>query len=314
MIASKELKVAMALELFLQDRESYYDSGDGPTRQFKNVRSGLARWMLPYVGDRWLYEFTGPVLDYMVHEWIATGQLGRTTVNRYISFVRDFMKFCVRRGYARPEQLTSLLSVDRLRRGRYGAQDAPPRRPVDDDRYHAAMRHLSGIVRPMVKMLYHTGMRPGEVRSMSIRDLSECTRDGRRVILYIPTRHKTAHLGKRRVIPIVGEGLEVLECWLERPSLDPRSDGYVFSLDGYGWDMLPIDRINKEVRAACLAAEIDPWTPMQLRHRFGTNALAKLGNLKSVSPMMGHTNERTTLIYAQPSDEAAIETAFQLAN
>lgn len=314
MIASQQLKVSKAVDLFLQDREAYYDSGKGPSRQYLNVRAGITRWVLPHVGDRWLYEFTGPVLDHMVQEWIASGRLGRTTVNRYISFVRDFIKFCVRRGYANPEQLTSVLSVDRLRRGRYGAIDAPARQPVDDERYHRVLPHLCPMVRVMVELLYHTGMRPGEVRSMSVRDLTMAERDGRRAVLYVPRRHKTAHLGKRRTVAIVGPGLEVLERWIGGLDLDTTSEGYLFSADGFGWGMVPIDRINKQVRAACDLAGIERWTPMQLRHRFATNANAKLGDLKLVSPMMGHTNQRTTAIYAHPSDEAAILTAFRLTN
>ncbi|GEM_PF-6825516 len=316
MIASPELKVTKALDLFLDYVNRKYDHGDGrgPTRQADNVRSAVERWVRPYVGDRWLYEFDGPVFDAMVWSWVDSGKLGRKQVNRYISFVRDFIKFCVRSGYAQPDQIEAIRSVDRIRQNQFGIADPEPRQPVDDERYRLALPHLSPMVRVMVKLLYHTGMRPGEVRAMSARDLTQTEREGREVVLYTPKHHKTAHLGKRRMIPFVGDGLAVLTDWIAGLDLDTSGPGYLFSRDPRGRHMIAIDRINREVRQACLTARIEPWTPMQLRHRFATEAEAKLGNLKTVSPMMGHTSVNTTRIYAHPSDEAAIATALRLAH
>ena len=56
-------------------------------------------------------------------------------------------------------------------------------------------------------------------------------------------------------------------------------------------------RVNRAIRAAGVDC-----TYHQLRHRFGTVALAATGNLLAVSRAMGHASPATTAIYAATSD------------
>lgn len=312
MICSREIKIGEAVVMFLEDRAHYYDSGEGPTRQLANIRSALNRWLVAHVGDRWLYELDGPLFDQLVKTWIDSGQLGRTSLNRYISFTRDFMKFCVRRGLAPADQLTSIMSVERIRLGRRGLVEPEPIRPVSDADYEAVLPHVCGQLRDMLRLLHLTGMRPGEVRLMRTEYLTAGHVDGHPVIYYRPKRHKTWHRRKRRTIPIVGEARELLLRVLDRSEHAPGSAGFVFSKRGDGERPLHRDSIHKAVRAACLQAGVEPWKPMQLRHRFGTEARAKLGQLKRVSGVMGHTKTRTTEIYAEPSDIRAARTMLRL--
>ena len=56
-------------------------------------------------------------------------------------------------------------------------------------------------------------------------------------------------------------------------------------------------KVNRAIRAAGVDA-----TFHQLRHRFGTVALAATGNLLAVSRAMGHSSPATTAVYAATSD------------
>ncbi len=67
-------------------------------------------------------------------------------------------------------------------------------------------------------------------------------------------------------------------------------------------------RVNRAIRSAGVGA-----TFHQLRHRFGTVALAATGNLLAVSRAMGHASPATTAIYAAASDDVADEIAEAVA-
>lgn len=314
MIASRELKVSEAVDKFLEDRARYYDTGEGPTRQLANVRSGLTRWLVPAMGDRWLYELTGPALDALMVSWTETGSLGRTYVNRLHSYTVQLMKFCVRKGYAVPEQLVSVQAVEKIRRGRYGLTDPEPVRPVTTGRVEAVLPALNPVLASTVRLMLLTGMRPGEARIMRAQWLREFdTETGEPGFLYVPRRHKTAHLGKRRAIPIVGEAHAlVAERLRSLPAPDTEAD-YLFSPAGDGARPYSADRLGRVLHRLCAQAGVEAWRPNQLRHRYATLAWARGLTLDAVSQLMGHTDTRTTLIYAEPDDRRAIDSARVLA-
>lgn len=310
MIAQKHLRVRNIVDLFLEDRARYYESADGRSRHYANVKSGLTRWVVPYIGDRWLYELDAVLLNELLAQWVESSGLARTSINRNLSFVRQMIRYAVCRGYARPEQLTAVEAVERIRAGRYGVTDTEPRRPVEEDDYRATLPHLPDLYRDAVELMYYTGMRPCEVRVMTVEDLHAVEVDGHACYLYLPGRHKTGHLGKRRPIALVTAAYELVSRRVA--ALDPQGPGYVFSRDGLGYDRLGEGRIAKELRAARKAAGVGRWTCYQLRHRFATEARAKGLRMKRLAGVMGHTKTRTTEIYAQPSDIRAIRTMLKL--
>src|SRR5262249_30330844 len=71
-------------------------------------------------------------------------------------------------------------------------------KPVDPQHVTATLPHCSRHVRAMLELQQLTGMRPGEVCKLR---LSEVNRAGDPWV-FRPERHKTAHRGKSRVIPI----------------------------------------------------------------------------------------------------------------
>jgi integrase len=75
----------------------------------------------------------------------------------------------------------------------------------------------------MVELMMHTGMRPGEVCAMT---LNQIDRTGK-VWTYRPTRHKTAHRDKERVIPFGPRAHAVLVTFLAGRVLAP--DAPIFS-------------------------------------------------------------------------------------
>lgn len=102
-------------------------------------------------------------------------------------------------------------------------------------------------------------------------------------------------------IRVTGKGGKVRLVGLSPLLLDsllPDTGGNVVRAGGKPYAAATLDRkANRAIRAAGVDA-----TYHQLRHRFGTIALAATGNLLAVSRAMGHTSPATTAIYAATSD------------
>ena len=91
---------------------------------------------------------------------------------------------------------------------------------------------------------------------------------------------------------VVGLGALLLD------SLLPDTGGNIVTAGGKPYSAAVLQR---KVNRAISAAGVDA-TFHQLRHRFGTMALAGSGNLLAVSRAMGHASPATTAIYAATSD------------
>lgn len=91
---------------------------------------------------------------------------------------------------------------------------------------------------------------------------------------------------------VVGLGALLLD------SLLPDTGGNIVTAGGKPYSAAVLHR---KVNRAISAAGVDA-TFHQLRHRFGTMALAGSGNLLAVSRAIGHASPATTAIYAATSD------------
>src|SRR5262249_52788066 len=83
--------------------------------------------------------------------------------------------------------------------------------------------YLSVHVRAMVELMLHTGMRPGEVCAMTLNQIDHTGK----LWTYRPRRHKTAHHGKERSIPLGPKARAVLTAFLAGRTLAP--DAPIFS-------------------------------------------------------------------------------------
>lgn len=118
-----------------------------------------------------------------------------------------------------------LRSVAGLERGRSAAREAEPVGPVDDATVDATLPFLSAHVRALIGLMRHTGMRPAEACRLTLAQLDR----GGAVWVYAPARHKTAHRGKARSIPLGPHARAALEAFLtgrpigaDEPVFSPR--------------------------------------------------------------------------------------------
>lgn len=94
-------------------------------------------------------------------------RLTRRYINDAVAQVRAFFKWGVGEELVPAPIFQGLLAVEGLRAGRTDAPDPPPVMPVPDRTVELTLEHLCPTVADMIRVQRLTGMRPGEVCSMT---------------------------------------------------------------------------------------------------------------------------------------------------
>ena len=94
---------------------------------------------------------------------------------------------------------------------------------------------------------------------------------------------------RRPVVPITPSLRPMLE-----QAMDESEGGYILEYQGH-----PVSTVKKSFRGACKRAGLDDVTPYTLRHTGATLMAASGVPLRQIAGMLGHTESRTTEIYAK---------------
>lgn len=194
-----------------------------------------------------------------------------TRVNE-LAALRSFYKWC-RVFEHRPadDDPTLRISPPRVPRG------LP--RPISRADLLTLMRELDGDSRRAVALGAYGGLRVSEAAALTWHDVDL-------------ENHRLRVRGKAEKTRLVGLGAALLDALL------PDTGGSVVAAGRKPYTAATLQRrVNRAIRAAGVDA-----TFHQLRHRYGTVALAATGNLLAVSRAMGHSSPASTAIYAATSD------------
>lgn len=210
-----------------------------------------------------------------------------TSIDRHISALKSFHKFCVRDGYAKanpastvrlphpPERLPDVLSIEQVNAVLDHAADTDP----------LGLRN-----RALLEVLYGCGLRVSECVGL---DLGDCSFD--QGFLRIVGKGD-----KERIAPIGGCAQRALSIYLEqgrpelvKPKAKPTSAVFLNIRGG----RLSRQSIFKVVVSAGQAAGIENLHPHTLRHSFATHMLAGGANLRIIQEILGHSDISTTQIY-----------------
>lgn len=256
----------------------------------------------------------------------------RDTVNKQTRAVVRIFKHAVSRELIAPDRLVALESLEALRRGQTAAPEPKKVQPVDIEIVKASAKNLSPTLRAIVRIQAATGMRPSEVCNMRPCDIDRSGAEW----FYRPDHHKTAHRGKTKAVPIVGDAREALAPFLLRDAED-----YCFSpVESARWyrdqrtamRVTPVrygngvgttrkanpkrppgnkyskDSYRRAIYRAADKAGVPRWFPYQLRHTAATVVREALG-VEAAQALLGHSRSAMTEHYAQQSERKAIEAA-----
>lgn len=166
---------------------------------------------------------------------------------------------------------------------------------TDVGRLLACVERLSPALLPLVVCLANTGLRKGE----AIRLRSQSVDLAAGVLWVEPSKDWRPKSGKARAVPISA----ALRPWLTEERL---AGEYVFTAPRTGgrweeWPQLAFDRARK-------AANLEGG-PHHLRHFFASAFLAAGGSMWELSRILGHSERRTTELYAHFQPEAVAAAA-----
>ena len=268
----------------------------------------------------------------------------RSGINKVISYIYRVWQWGIGRNITTEAQKQLLKEVRPLRLGQTTAKDNTRRALVTKDEFEKVAQHATTVVADILRLIWLTAMRPGEVCRMRpfdiLRDEPECW-------LYIPGRekgpvgdHKTAHRQRVRAIPLTSRAQNILKPRIKSyKSLD-----YIFSpaeamqetrdkksanrktplscgnRPGTNRKQHPMITPGKmylstslysAVKRACRRAGVEPFAPYDLRRSAATRVRATLSK-EAAKLLLGHVSTDTTDIYLLEEVQESMKVAKQL--
>ncbi|MFL5341874.1 MAG: tyrosine-type recombinase/integrase [Gemmataceae bacterium] len=316
----------------------HYRRLDGsPTGQLDNIRYAL-RPLKELYGHTPAGEF-GPLALRTVRERMIASGLARTVVNARVGMIRRAFKWAVSMELVPAVTYQALSTVQGLQRGRCQAREPAPVEPVPDQHVEAALPFMRPPVAAMVVLQRAAGLRSGEVMVLRRPDID---RRGPTWV-YAPANHKTAYLGRPRVVYLGPRAQAALQPFLDAA---PDDDAFLFSPARDREERLARRRKERQtplypsharrlagkrritpgrvprqrydhrsyrwaIHRACKKAGVPVWHPHQLRHSHAT-AVRKQFGLEAAQAALGHAKMNVTELYAQKDQTLAERVAREV--
>jgi site-specific recombinase XerD len=245
----------------------------------------FADWYYQSNGEKMLPENVTPVdiRNYKEHLQVAK-RYKPATINRHLSSLRTYFGWVIEEG---------MIEDDPIRvRNVEEPQTAP--RSLDEKTYlqllRAAQRHGNKRDEAILQVLRHTGLRVGELCSLTLDDIEISPRKGKVTV-------QSGKGGKYREVPLNLDARKALQAYFdERPHVD---DDHVFI--GQRGNGLTPSAVQALVKKYAHHARLDEVTPHVLRHTFGRSLIDRGVDLVTVKELMGHKRVDSTARYTKPS-------------
>jgi len=151
----------------------------------------------------------------------------------------------------------------------------------------------------LIAVMFHTGVRVGELRSLAWCDLIT---DCEPLTALRLTAHNTK-TNRSRLIPINGPlGQRLTEVWHNWALPNAFTRGHYLAAKVANGNPVTVRSIERHVALAGRKAGLPSVTPHVLRHTFATRLL-EVGNLELVRKALGHTRVSTTQVYVHTTTE-----------
>jgi site-specific recombinase XerD len=235
-------------------------------------------------------------------QYMATlEKLKATTVRRRLIAIKRYYDIAERRGFIKEDPAGNLSAPSLPRRLPKYLSEKDVKSLLDTLSYEdpEAIRNMA-----MVKMLFYTGMRIGEMQQLDLEH-----------VLWETKQLRVLGKGdKERLIPISQKLIYTLEEWYSvREALPyPKSEALFVSMGkNHRGARISYGAFRQIVKSMLKDAGLGNYSPHKLRHTFATQLLDKGAPLEQISKLLGHSRLDTTLIYAQ-TEPGKLRSAVEL--
>jgi site-specific recombinase XerD len=211
------------------------------------------------------------------------------TINRRLAALRRFFT------WAKENRLTEFQPTERIRNVEcvsHGPKSLDRRQWHRLERSVEQARGKQGIRdRCILLLLYHTGLRAGELSALLLSDITIGERSGQVII-------RKGKGNKARRVPLNADARTVIRDYLKvRPSCERQN-----FLIGQRGEPLSTHGIYDAVVKYGRLAGLDEVTPHALRHTFARTLLSSGTSINDVADLLGHSSLDTTRIYTKASE------------
>lgn len=268
----------------------------------------------------------------------------RSGINQLVNQIHKVWHWGVGREAVTLAQAHRLREVKSLRIGRTAAIDKIKRAAVTEEDFEKSLSKVNSVVADMLRLIWLTAMRPGEVCRMRPIDID---RRRQECWLYVPGRdispvgdHKTAGHGRVRVIPLTAsaQGIilkrvkdfasnepvfrptDAIEELLGRRFAERQTPMYQGNRVGTNRRVHPMikprarydaESLATAIKRACDRAEVPRFTPYDLRRTAATRTKARL-DTEAAKLLLGHVSTDTTDLYLLNEVNEVIKVAVRL--
>jgi integrase len=330
--------VAEALVLYRRHAEAYHAGQPKTLARVGEAAAAAAGLFATLPAER----FRGPQLKAVRGHLLTTRAskkdgrpLSRTYVNALVACLQRAWRWLKSEELVTADCLAGVLAVERLRRGKGGAE--PGRVLPPPPGWEVALAFAPPTIAAMARVQALAGMRPQDACAISRERVSanpaervELPGTGRFVSalacgsiliwLYVPEAHKTSHLGKPRVIPLGPKAQMILMSRLERGGYFFRpADALAEAGRGCRWEVRGYytpDVYSQAIRRAILRArragkECPDWSPGELRHLAATE-IGERFDRHHAAAVLGHSGAGAIDFYLEQSVGKAARVAAEM--
>lgn len=215
--------------------------------------------------------------------------LSNRSINRMISTLKTFYKYCLREGLLKKSPMTGIRNLKQPK----SLVKFVPESDINKVSFENCDDYTIKRDELLFEILYQTGIRKAEL--IGLRD-ADVDGDAKRIKV----------LGKRnkeRLIPVSPELLAMVKHYqaLRDERFEAHADRLL--LNDKGEAMTPYFVYNKVHRMLEAVTSLKQKSPHVLRHTFATHLLDEGASLLAIQKLLGHTELATTQIYAHNTIE-----------
>jgi integrase/recombinase XerC len=209
--------------------------------------------------------------------------LGGKSLQRWLSSLRSFLQFCIRRGWMKTNPADGISAPK-------SPKSLPKTLDVDQTAHFIELDGDDFIAcrdRALLELIYSSGLRLAEVVGLDLGDI-----DWSEAMLRV-----TGKGNKMRDLPVGSQALAALKAWLPERELYTQPDVSALFTTQRG-SRISHRAVQMRLQQISIKQGMDnPVHPHMLRHSFASHMLESSGDLRLVQELLGHANISTTQVY-----------------